>query len=539
MSAVTLPPTYPAWVQDDSPIPDPFGYGQRAVDFLRLLRHPKSSLPKKQFQLAPFQERIVKKIYGPRNEDGTRKVKTVFCMIGRGSRKTALGAGLSLLHLIGPERTPGGLVLNAASDREQARIAWEEAASICREDSRIEKALRFIDYRHRIEHPKSGCTLRAVSSDAGRQHGLTPVFALIDELHIHQKRDLFDVIRTGLVKTAGSLCIVITTAGRGRENIAHDLYRYAQQVARGDIQDESFLPILFEPPEGADWRKEENWHLSNPGLKHGFPDLPGLRQLAKEAEARPADRESFKQLHCNIWLDSSAAPFVDPQVYDACSGPVDLEQMRDFPVWIGVDLSSVSDLTVIVCCWKNDEGELFVHPWFFCPKENIRRRSDRDRVPYVSWAEAGLITPTPGEVIDQGAVEQKIRELCDEFDVREIAFDPYLAHQLMGNLGEDGLPVVAMRQGSLTMGPAIRDLETAIIGGNLSHGGHPILRWNFSNVVVETDKAGLKAFSKGKAREKIDGAVAAAMAVSRAVAGDGGRSIYDDETERPGGLLIL
>lgn len=536
---MTAPATFPHWVIDDSEIPDPLGYGQRAVDFLRLLKHPKSTLPKKQFQLADFQERIVRRIYGPRNEDGTRKVKTVFMMVGRGSRKTALGAGLSLLHLIGPERVPGGLVLNAASDREQARIAFEEAKSICLEDARIERALKFIDYRHRLEHPKSGCILRAVSSDAGRQHGLTPTFALLDELHVHQKRDLFDVIRTGLVKTAGSLCIVITTAGRGRENIAHDLYRYAQQVARGDIQDESFLPILFEPQEGADWRNEETWHLANPGLKYGFPDLPGLRQLAKEAEARPADRESFKQLHCNIWLDSSAAPFVDPQVYDACSGPVDLEQMRDLPCWIGVDLSSVSDLTVIVACWKNDHGELFVHPWFFCPKENIRRRSDRDRVPYIAWSEAGFITPTPGEVIDQGAVEQKLRDLCDEFDVQEIAFDPYLAHQMMGNLGEDGLPVVAMRQGSLTMGPAARDLETAIIGGNLRHGGHPILRWNFSNIVVETDKAGLKAFSKGKAREKIDGAVAAAMAVSRAVNGDGGRSIYDDETERPGGLLIL
>lgn len=539
MIAVTLPPTYPAWVQDDSPIPDPFGYGQRAVDFLRLLRHPKSTLPKKQFQLAPFQERIVKKIYGPRNEDGTRKVKTVFCMIGRGSRKTALGAGLSLLHTIGPERTPGGLALCAASDREQARIAFEEAKSICLEDSRIERALKFIDYRHRLEHPKSGCILRAVSSDAGRQHGLTPTFALIDELHIHQKRDLFDVIRTGLVKTPGSLLVVITTAGRGRENIAHDLYRYAQSVARGDIEDDSFLPILFEPWEGADWRSEATWHLANPGLRLGFPDLEGLKQLAKEAEARPADRESFKQLHCNQWLDSSAAPFVDPQTYDLGNRPVDLEEMKNYPCWIGVDLSSVSDLTVIVCCWKNDEGELFVYPWFFCPKENIRRRSDRDRVPYTVWAEQGFITPTPGEVIDQSAVEEKLRSLCDEYDVREISFDPYLAHQLMGNLGEDGLPVVAMRQGSLTMGPAIRDLETAIIGGNLRHGGHPILRWNFSNVVVETDKAGLKAFSKGKAREKIDGAVAAAMAVSRAVNGSDVSSIYNDEDARPGGLLIL
>lgn len=536
---MNCPDTYPTWVHDGSNIPDPMGCGQRAVDFLRIMRHPKSTAKGRQFQLAPFQERLVRRIFGPRHPDGRRKVKTVFVMLGRGGRKTALGAGLSLLHLIGPERVPGGLVLNAASDREQARLAFEEAKLICQQDPRIERALKFVDYRHRLEHPKSGTVLRAISSDAGRQHGLTPTFALIDELHIHQKRELWDVIRTGLVKTQDSLCVIITTAGRGQTNIAFDLYDYACKVARGDIEDESFLPVLFAPSEGADWRSEETWRLANPGLDCGFPDIEGLRQLSREAEQRPADREAFKQLHCNIWLDSSAVPFVDPAVYDACSDPVDLERMREFPCWIGVDLSSVSDLTVIVACWKADDGELFVHPFYFCPKENIRRRADRDRVPYPTWAEQGHITPTPGEVIDQGAVEEKLRQLCDEYDVREIAFDPYLAHQMMGSLGEDGLPVVAMRQGSLTMGPAIRDLETAIVGRRLHHGGHPILRWNFSNVVVETDKAGLKAFSKGKAREKIDGAVACAMAVSRAVNGEGGASIYNDESSRPEGLLFL
>ncbi len=533
------PDTYPTWITDGSEIEDQMGHGQRAVDFLKILKHPKSKARGRQFQLADFQERIVRKIYGPRHPDGRRKVKTVFLLLGRGGRKTALGAGLSLLHFIGPERSPGGLVLNAASDREQARLAFEEAKSICMEDPRIERALKFVDYRHRLEHPKSGTVLRAISSDAGRQHGLTPTFALIDELHIHQKRELWDVIRTGLVKTQDSLAVVITTAGRGQTNIAFDIFDYACKVARGDIVDESFLPILFAPGEGADWRDEETWRLANPGLSAGFPDLEGLRQLAREAEQRPADREAFRQLHCNIWLDSSAVPFVDPAVYDACGAAVDLEAMKDYPCWIGVDLSSVSDLTVIVCCWKLDDDSLAVHPFYFCPAENIRRRADRDRVPYTVWAEQGHITPTPGEVIDQGAVEDKLRSLCDEYDVREIAFDPYLAHQLMGSLGEDGLPVVSMRQGSLTMGPAIRDLETAIVGGTLRHGGHPILRWNFSNVVVETDKAGLKAFSKGKAREKIDGAVAAAMAVSRAMAGESNKSIYDDADARPDGLLFL
>jgi phage terminase large subunit-like protein len=531
--------THPAWIFDGSDIPDPLGHGQRAVDFLRLLKHPKSRLPRHAFDLTPWQERIVRRVYGPCHPDGRRIVRTVVMLLPRGNRKTSLGAGLGLLHTIGPERVPGGLALFAASDREQARIGFEEAAGICREDARIADKLRFVDYRHRIDHPKSGASLRAISCDAARQHGTTPTFALVDELHAWLKRDLWDVIRTGLVKVPGSLLVVITTAGRGQENVAFDIVDYARKVARGEIDDPGTLPILFEAGADEDWRDESVWARVNPGLAQGFPDIEGLRQLAREAEQRPADREAFRQLHLNVWLDHSADPFVDADVYDRGNRPIDLEAMREFPCWLAVDLSSVKDLTVVLACWKLDDDTLSVWAWFFCPGEALRQRSDRDRVPYTVWAEQGFITPTPGDCVDYGAVEDRIRALCDTYDVREIAFDPYLAQQLMGALGEDGLPVVAMRQGSLTMGPAIRDLEMAIVGGRMIHGGHPILRWNFSNVVVETDKAGLKAFSKGKARDRIDGAVACAMAVSRAVNGDGGGSIYNDESARPDGILIL
>jgi phage terminase large subunit-like protein len=110
----------------------------------------------------------------------------------------------------------------------------------------------------------------------------------------------------------------------------------------------------------------------------------------------------------------------------------------------------------------------------------------------------------------------RIRDLCTRFDVREIAFDPHLARVMMANLADDGYPAVEMRQGWVTMAPAIKELERAIIGRKLKHGGHPILRWNFSNIAVEKDKAGNMTFHKGKSKDKIDGAQAAAMAVGRA-----------------------
>ena len=512
---------------DDTPIADPFGYGERAVKFLRMLKHPKSTLPGKQFQLDPWQERIVRAIYGPRHEDGRRIVRTVAIMLPRGNRKTSLGAALSLLHVFGPEAMPGGECMVAASDRSQARIAYEESFNIIQCDDRIEKRLRLVDSRNHIRNPKIGAFLDAISADAKTAHGHTPVFALADELHVWPKRDLWEAIKSGLVKVPGSLLVVISTAGRGQENVAWDFYDYARKVARGEVIDETWLPILLETPRDADWRDENVWRAVNPGIPHGYPDIEGLRQLAREAENIPAEREAFRQFNLNVWLDHTTDPFVDMMIYDKGSADVDLLDLEGKPCWLAADLSSVHDLTAVVGCWSDDNGGYIVKPWFFCPADNLRRKADKDGVPYPQWAEEGHIIPTPGNVVDFRAVEDHIRELCAQFEVREIAFDPHLARNLIANLLDDGLPAVEMRQGWVTMAPAIRDLERAIIGGGFRHGGHPVLRWNFDNIAVETDKAGNKSFHKGKSKDRIDGAVAAAMAVARCAAGDTGISSYD------------
>lgn len=522
-----------AWITDDSEIADPFGYGERAVRWIKALKHPKSRLPGNAFELPRWMERIVLRIYGPCHPNGQRIVKNAVIMLPRGNRKTTLGAALALLHAVGPERVQGGQVVCAASDRAQAGIAFGEALGIVQGIPQIASKLQFASYKHQFTHPLTGTFLRAVSCDAGRQHGGTPTFVLADEIHAWLKRDLWDVLRTGLAKTPGSLSVVITTAGRGQENVAFEVVDYARRVARGDVENEAWLPVLFETPADADWRDEAVWRAANPGLADGFPDIDGLRELARVAEGTPALRDAFRQLHLNTWLDYSASPFVEMAVWDEGRGEVDLDDLEaeQIPCWLGVDLSSNSDLTVIVACWKIDDDEYALWAWYFCPEDNLRGRADRDGVPYPTWAEDGFITPTPGNVVSFIAVEDAIRELCARFNVQEIAFDPHLARNMMANLAEEGLPAVEMRQGWMTMAPAVKELERVVIGRRMRHGGHPVLRWNVGNVAVETDRAGNRMFHKGKSRDRIDGAVAAAMAVARAAAGQSNRSSYDGADE--------
>lgn len=322
-----------------------------------------------------------------------------------------------------------------------------------------------------------------------------------------------------MVKVSGALKIIITTAGRGQENVAYKQVDYARKVARGEIEDPATLPILFETPADADWRDEAVWHRVNPGLKHGFPDIEGMRDEARKAEHMLSEREKFRQLNLNVWLDHSTDPFVEMSIYDQGVREVDPDEMDGEPCWIAVDMAEVHDLAAVVAVWRDGADGFIAHPWFFCPAENMRRRADIDGVPYPAWAEEEYIIPTPGNTIDEQAIEDHIREQCARYDVREIAFDPHMARRMMSRLLEDGLPVVEMRQGWVTMAPAVRELERAIVGGRFRHGGHPVLRWNFSNIAVETDKAGNKTFHKGKSTDRIDGAQASAMAVARCAAG--------------------
>lgn len=530
--------TYPGWVHDDSPIPDPMGYGERAVRFMRALRHPKSADGR--FRLDRWQERIVRAIYGPRHPDGSRIVKTVVLLLPRGNRKTTLGAALSLLHTVGPERIPGGEVLTAASDRKQARLAYAEAAGIIAATPEIGKVVSVQDYKNRIVSRKHRSFFESISSDAGTQHGRTPAFALVDELHAWKKRDLWDVVKSGLVKVPNSLMIVATTAGRGQENISWNIIDDARKVARGEVDDPSILPVLFETAADADWLDERLWFRANPGLscQPPYPDIEGLRQLAREGQRRPGDREAFRQLNLNVWLDRSTDPFVDMGMYDACVRPADDADLEGLPAWIGLDASSTTDLTAVVMVARADDG-LRVRGWFFCPGDALRRRGEVDGVPYPRWADEGWLIPTPGNVVDYIAVEAHIRDLCSRYDVREIAADPAYSRQITLPLANDGLPVVEFRQGWRSMGPAIAELERAIVGGEFHHDGNPLLRWCFENVSVQTDSAGNRTFHKGRSRDRIDGAVAAAMAVARAADGDGGLCVYNREGERPDGIWFI
>jgi phage terminase large subunit-like protein len=218
-------------------------------------------------------------------------------------------------------------------------------------------------------------------------------------------------------------------------------------------------------------------------------------------------------------------------VYDEGRFDFLLEELTELPCYLGVDLSVSGDLTAVVAAWRHEDGRITVHPWFFVPGDDLADRGAKDNVPYVAWKDDQLINVIDGPIIEPDEIENHIRELCATYNVQEIAFDPHLARKIMQHLFDEGLPTIEMRQGPLTMGPAIGDLERTVNGFKIRHNGHPVLRHHFDSVVASRNDTGLVRMHKAANNNRIDGAVAAAMAVSRACNAETTGSIYDQDPE--------
>jgi len=521
----------PEFLFDGSPIEDTFGDGERAIQWLRKNKHPKNPAPGHPFQLDEWQERIIRAIFGPRNPDGTRKIKKVVIQLGRGSRKTALAAAIALLCTFGPEKIPGGLIQSAAYARKQARELFEEMALIVSQDCRYDKVASVRDYKNQISNKKTRTRYEAISSEGLGHHGSTPSVVIADELHAwttEKHRELWRVLSSALDKTSNGLMVVLTTAGRGSETLGYKEVYAAKKIQSGEVKDPHTLPIIFEASADADWRDEATWHKLLPGLASGYPSLQALRERRIKAEYSILEREILQQLYLGVWMSQSAAPFVEIAVYDRCGAiPIDFAALKGKPCFIGVDLSEVSDLTAIVAAWPTDDGGYAIKPWFYCPEDAIDLKSKTEGVNYRQWVKDGFITATPGVAVDFTFIEKELRQLCKDYDVQQIAFDPWRAQKTQQNLLNDGIPVVNFRQGFISMAPACDELERAIIEGRFYHSGNPILRWNFDNIAVVKDAAGNRKFDKSKSRDKIDGAVAAAMAVLRASVAQNSKSFLD------------
>lgn len=495
---------------------------ERAVRFFpRFLRHIKGELAGDPLELADWQaDKIVRPLFGWKDERGFRRYRTVFVFIPRKNGKSTLGAGLAVI-LTFADGEKGAEVYSCAADRNQAAIVFSVAEAMV-EDSRALRKRSKVYRGKRIVVPSTRSFYQVLSADAKTKHGFNVHGLIADELHAIPgafEGSIVEVLTTAQGSRRQPVVVYLTTAGFDQRSIAYREYKYACQVRDGVIHDPRYLPVVYEAPKDADVQDESGWQVANPNLGVSvYRDY--LREKAKRAVESPVDENTFKRLHLNVWTEQFSR-WIPLSKWDAgARDPVDLNDLVGRPCCGGLDLSSSEDISALVLAFDLPDGRVGIFPWFWVPEETAQLRQMRERVPYLSWIADGFVTATAGNVVDYEFLRRDINQLAERFDIREIAFDPWNALQLAGQLEGDGIPMTQHRQGFASMAAPTAAFQRLWKGETLAHGGNPVLRYQAANVAVQQDPAGNLKPAKDKSGDKIDGIVAGIMACGRLLLGD-------------------
>ena len=464
-------------------------------------------------RLRPWQVRFIRDVYGPTVKGGRRRqVRRAVLSIARKNGKTLLAAALVLVHLLGPEAITNGEIYSAANDREQAAQVFKCAKQIVDADPELLALLRVVPSTKSIVCLHNGSFYRALSAEVGTKHGLNPTFVIFDELAQARNRDLYDVLDTSMGARAEPLFLAISTQSNDPEHI---LSKLIDDGLSGE--DPTTVCHLYAAPEDSDLMDPEGWAAANPALGD-FRDLDDLAVLMAKAKRMPGEEPKVRNLYLNQRV-SPAASLITRRDWLDCKG--DAAWIDGEPVYLALDLSAKVDLCALVGVSVNNRSR--VAAWFWKPGDYLDDHERRDRVPYGVWAAQGWLTAGPGRSIHPQAVALAIAELTSRYDVRGLAYDRWGMPNLLREFdtvglashkdGEDGdgLRLIPWGQGFRDMSPAVDALETAVLHGDLVHGGNPILTWNMANAVVVMDPAGGRKLDKLKVRFRVDGAVALAM----------------------------
>ena len=507
----------------------------RAVTFIENLCHTKGKWAGTPFWLLPWQEQLIRDIFGIVKPDGNRQFRTAFVEICKKVGKSELAAAVAL-YLLYADNEPSAEVYGAAADRQQASIVFDVAKQMVEMAPALMKRSKLMGATKRIVNYSNAGYYQVLSAEVGGKHGFSVSGLVFDEIHTQPNRQLYDVLTKGSSDARQNpLHFIITTAGNDRHSIAYELHTKAVDILEGRRVDPTFYPVVYGLKDDEDWEDEANWYKVNPSLGYTV-DIERLRDAYREAKQNPADEITFKWLRCNMWVSSTVA-WISDAIYMRGNEPIDMDALAGRDCYAGLDLSSTGDITALVLIFppRDEEEKYVLLPYFWIPEETIPRRVKANSVPYDIWEKQGYIMSTEGNVIHYDFIEKFIMDLSEKYHILEIAVDRWNATQMIQNLEGEGFTIVPFGQGFSSMSAPTKEFYRLLMEGRIIHGGNPVLRWMAGNVVIDTDPAGNIKVTKAKSKEKIDGIVAAIMALDRCIRQEGqSGSVYDER-----GLLVF
>ncbi|RWF70249.1 MAG: terminase large subunit, partial [Mesorhizobium sp.] len=523
---------------------------EKAVQFFpKHLCFTKGEWAGRPFQLEDWQANdIIRPVFGWKRPDGTRRYRRVYVWVPRKNGKTELAAGIALLVLLGDGEL-GGEVYSIAAHEGQARLVFNQAATMAGKSQTLSSDL--VCLKSSIYCPSLNAGFQPLSGKAAGKHGFNASGLIGDEIHEWTSGDLYQFLHDSEDARSQPLEFMISTAGK-KGTYGEEVWDECQNILSGAYDDPETLVIVYAADPDDDWLSEKVWHKANPNLGVS-KKLDTMRTNARRARQLPRLENHFKNYHLNLWTEQ-AVRWLPIDVtdddgrkfgWDHCAGPIgwkDLEaKLAGKRCFGGLDLSAVQDLSALVWYFPVQDGLAVpvLLPRFFKPEALLKEHSRRDKLNYEQWVKDGAITATPGNVVDYAFIKKQIFADGEKFRIahagsmkREtgeggLAIDRWNATQTAVELEQEGLPVVLFGQGFASMGAPSKLLEAMVVGNGVHHGGHPVLRRHAQVVAVEgPDAADNIKPAKNKSTERIDGIVAAVMAIGIA-AKDKGENVID------------
>lgn len=491
----------------------------RVCRFVEQLPHIKGPLAGQCLQLEAWQCFVLTTAFGWLNAggvfDGKRRFRRAYIEVPRGNGKSALSSGVAL-YCLTADGESGAEVYSAATTRDQARIVFRDAQAMARRVKPLMDKLGVDVLAEAITVLKNASVFKALSAEGNTLDGLNIHLCVVDELHAHRTREVYDVLETGAGKRDQSLMWAITTAGFNRAGICYEQRTYLTKLLDGVAQDESYFGCIWTLDDTDDWTQESSWAKANPNW--GVSVMPNVvAQLAAKAMQMPAATNNFLTKHCNMWVNADTA-WMDMRAWERCAdASLNLDDFAGEPCIIGLDLASKTDIAAKVRLFQREiDGtrHYYVFGQYYLPEMAV---FDGRNSQYGGWEIEGRLKTTQGDVLDFRAIEDDLIEDSKLFRVTDVAFDPAQAHQLVQNMQEKGLNMVEYRATVLNFSEPMKELEALARSGRLHHDGDPVLAWMVSNTVCHVDVKDNIYPRKERLENKIDGVVATIMALGRAL----------------------
>lgn len=491
---------------------------RRVCRFIELLTHTKGELAGQRIHLEPWQVFILTTVFGwRRREDGGRRYRRVYIEVARGNGKSCLSSGVALYCLVA-DREPGAEVYSFATTRDQAKIVFGDAKRMAELNPPLRKRFGLEVLANSLYVPSTGSNFQAKSAEGSTLDGLNTHLAVVDELHAHKTRAVYDVVETSLGKRRSSLLWCITTAGFDSSGICYEVRSMSTQVLEGHAHDDTQFAMIFTADAEDDWTSMQALEKANPNW--GISVRPEMiLSLLEKAKALPSAVANFKTKHLDIWCSASQA-WMDMDAWGRCEDQtLRLEDFEGEDCIIGLDLGSKNDMTAKIRVFPQEREDgrkcYAIFSDFYLPADAVKVTVNAS---YGGWAEEGLLHVTPGAMTDLNLVEQEVREDMSRFNVHQVVYDPWQATQMATSLSDDDVPMLECRMTTSHLSDPMKSLEALVLDGRIRHDGNPIMTWMMGNVVARVDANDNVFPRKERYEQKIDGPVALIMAMSAAQA---------------------